>query len=144
MDRQVIEQKFESLRRCLARIRERAPATAAELERDPDAQDVLTLNLTRAVQLCVDIGTHLVAASEHPAPDTMGQTFDVLADMSLIGPELALRMKKAVGFRNIAIHNYEAIDWQITHLIATRYLEDFTAFAAAMMNFLGQRQDRPE
>lgn len=86
MDRQVIEQKLESPRRCLVRIRERAPATAAELERDPDAQDVLTL----------------------------------------------------------AIHNYEAIDWQITHLIATRHLNDFTAFAAAIVNFMDQHQDKPE
>lgn len=42
MDRQVIEQKLESLRRSLVRIRERTPDTAAELEQDPDAQDVLT------------------------------------------------------------------------------------------------------
>ncbi len=140
MDRQVIDQKLESLRRCLNRIREKTPATVTELEHDPDAQDVLTLNLTRAVQLSVDIGTHLIASSEHPAPDTMGQTFDVLASMSLIGPELALRMKKAVGFRNIAIHNYEAIDWQITHIIATRHIEDFSAFAAAIIDFMEKHE----
>ena len=136
MDRQVIEQKIEFLRRCLARVKQKTPATAAELGDDPDAQDVLTLNLTRAVQLSVDIGTHLIASSDQPAPDTMEQAFDVLASMALIGPELALRMKKAVGFRNIAIHNYEAIDWQITHLIATRHIEDFSAFAAAIINFM--------
>ncbi|MHB1145652.1 MAG: type VII toxin-antitoxin system HepT family RNase toxin [Thiobacillus sp.] len=144
MDRQVIEQKLESLRRCLARIRQKTPATVAELERNPDAQDVLTLNLTRAVQLSVDIGTHLIASSDQPAPDTMGQTFDVLASMSLIGPELALRMKKAVGFRNIAIHSYEAIDWQITHLIATRHIEDFSAFATAIVDFMEKHESTPE
>ncbi|MEW5965685.1 MAG: DUF86 domain-containing protein [Pseudomonadota bacterium] len=138
MDRQVIEQKLESLRRCLARIREKTPPTAGALADSPDAQDVLTLNLTRAVQLCVDIGTHLISDSEQPAPDTMGQTFDMLASMSIISPELALRMKKAVGFRNIAIHNYEAIDWQITYLIATIHLDDFSAFAAAIVAFMEQ------
>ena len=144
MDRQVIEQKLESLRRCLARIRQKTPATVAELERNPDAQDVLTLNLTRAVQLSVDIGAHLIASSDQPAPDTMGQTFDVLVSMSLIGPELALRMKKAVGFRNIAIHSYEAIDWQITHLIATRHIEDFSAFATAIVDFMEKHESTPE
>ncbi|MFO7541333.1 MAG: DUF86 domain-containing protein [Thiobacillus sp.] len=144
MDRQVVLQKLESLRRCLARIKQKTPATAKELEHDLDAQDVLTLNLTRAVQLCVDIGTHLIANSEQPAPDTMGQTFDTLARMTLIGPEVALRMKKAVGFRNIAIHNYEAIDWHITHIIATRHLEDFSAFAAAAVRFMEKREDSSE
>ena len=141
MDRQVIEQKLESLRRCLARIREKTPPTAAMLADSPDAQDVLTLNLTRAVQLCVDIGTHLISDSEHPAPDTMGQTFDTLAGMSIVAPELALRMKKAVGFRNIAIHNYEAIDWQITHLIATRHLDDFSDFAAAIVTLMKRQPE---
>jgi hypothetical protein len=40
MDRQVIEQKIESLRHCLARVKQKTPATAAELGHDPDAQDV--------------------------------------------------------------------------------------------------------
>lgn len=144
MDRQVIEQKIEFLRRSLSRIKQRAPATAAELENDLDAQDVLTLNLTRAVQLCVDIGTHLIASSEQAAPNTMGQTFDVLTHMNLLEPALALRMKKAVGFRNIAIHNYEAIDWQITHAIATRHIEDFSAFTSAIVDHMEKYQDASE
>jgi uncharacterized protein YutE (UPF0331/DUF86 family) len=45
-------------------------------------------------------------------------------------------MKKAVGFRNIAVHNYEAIDWQIADIIATRHMEDFTAFATAVVTSL--------
>lgn len=137
MDREVIEQKIESLRRCVKRVHQKTPATAAALANDPDAQDILTLNLSRAVQLCVDIGAHLIAAQNQPAPDTMGQTFDVLADMGVISPELAVRMKKAVGFRNIAVHNYEAIDWDITHAIATRHVDDFAEFAAAAVASTG-------
>jgi uncharacterized protein YutE (UPF0331/DUF86 family) len=132
MDREVIAQKIESLRRCVERVRQKSPATAAALASDPDAQDILTLNLSRAVQLCVDIGAHLIAAQDKPAPDTMGQTFDVLADMNVISAELTLRMKKAVGFRNIAVHNYEVIDWEITHAIASRHMNDFVEFAAAI------------
>ena len=137
MDRDVIEQKIESLRRCVARVHQKCPATADALANDVDAQDILTLNLTRAVQLSVDIGAHIIAARDNPAPDTMGQTFDVLAALGLISPELAVRMKKAVGFRNIAVHNYEAIDWQIAHAIATRHMEDFTAFAGAIVDATG-------
>lgn len=137
MDREVIEQKIESLRRCVERVQQKSPPTAAALAGDPDAQDILTLNLTRAVQLCVDIGAHLIAAQDRPAPDTMGQTFDVLAAMGVIPAELSARMKKAVGFRNIAVHNYEAIDWEITHAIATHHLDDFSAFAAAVVESTG-------
>ena len=137
MDQDVIEQKIESLRRCVERVRQKCPATADALASDVDAQDILTLNLTRAVQLCVDIGAHLIAGSDHPAPDTMGQTFDVLAELGIIPHDLAVRMKKAVGFRNIAVHNYEAIDWQIAHAIATRHMSDFVAFTKAVIDSTG-------
>lgn len=95
MDRTVIENRLESLRRCLARIRAKCPATAAALAQDPDAQDIVAINLTRAVQLCVDIGAHLVAATERPAPETMGQTFDLLAESGSISTDVATRMNKA-------------------------------------------------
>lgn len=42
---------------------------------------------------------------------------------------LATRLKKAVGFRNIAVHSYEAINWHIVHSIATSHLADFSEFA---------------
>ena len=133
MDREVIEQKLESLRRCLQRIKEKCPPSADILARDLDAQDILALNLSRAVQLCVDIGAHIVAGKNVPPPATMGQTFDVLAELGIISEELALRMKNAVGFRNIAVHNYEAINWQIVHAIATRHVGDFTDFARSVL-----------
>ena len=133
MDREVIEQKLESLRRCLVRVGGKCPAAPEVLATDADAQDIVALNLTRAVQICVDIGAHLIAGQEMPPPETMGRTFDVLAELGYIAPALAVRMKKAVGFRNIAVHNYEAIDWHIVHAIATRNLGDFSDFAKAVV-----------
>ncbi len=59
MDRRLINEKLEGLRRCIDRIVEKLPTTAAVLAADLDLQDIITLNLTRAVQRCVDIATHL-------------------------------------------------------------------------------------
>lgn len=132
MDREVIEQKLESLRRCLQRVAEKCPSDPGTLSRDPDLQDIVTLNLSRAVQLCVDLGAHLIAGLDVPPPDTMGQTFDALAHAGVISEHLALQLKRAVGFRNIAVHHYEKIDWLIVHRIASHHLSDFTEFATVV------------
>lgn len=129
MDREVIEQKLESLRRCLQRIADKCPPDPETLGQDPDLQDIIALNLTRAVQLCVDIGAHLIAGMAEPPPDTMGETFDALTKAGVIHENLAMQLKKAVGFRNIAVHNYRKIDWTIVHIIARHRLGDFTEFA---------------
>jgi len=129
MDREIVEQKLESLRRCLRRIETKCPADAATLAADMDLQDIVSLNLSRAVQISVDIGAHLIAGMEVPPPDTMGQTFDLLVQEGVLNNELASSLKKAVGFRNIAVHNYESINWEIVHSIVKYHLADFSAFA---------------
>ena len=129
MDADVIAAKLESLRRCIARVEARCPATAAALAKDVDAQDIVALNLSRAVQLCVDLALHRISRGGDAAPTTMGGAFDTLAANGTLDIELAKRMKSAVGFRNLAVHQYEAMDWAIVHAISTRHLDDFRMFA---------------
>lgn len=136
MDRAVIHRKLESLRRCLRRVEDRCPATLDALLGDADAQDILSLNLTRAVQLCVDVGAHLLTDLDVPAPETMGGTFQALAAAGVLDTDLAARMRAAVGFRNVAIHSYQEIDWAIVYAISREHLVDFERFARAVVDSL--------
>ena len=63
----------------------------------------------------------------------MGQTFDILCEAGIISLDIASRMKKAVGFRNLAVHNYDAINWTIVYEIAQHHLQDFEEFAKAVV-----------
>lgn len=129
MDTLMVGRKLDSLQRCLARVRDKCPATVNALATDPDLQDIMVLNLSRAVQLCVDLALHLLADSGLPPPDTMGQAFEQLAAKCKLDDSLATPLRKAVGFRNLAVHSYSSIDWTVVHAIATRHLDDFTRFA---------------
>jgi uncharacterized protein YutE (UPF0331/DUF86 family) len=136
MDSDLISQKLESLRRCLVRVRTRCPATHEALSADFDAQDVVVLNLSRSIQLCTDIALHILASREQVLPQTMGQAFEALAAQTVISVEQGENMRKAVGFRNLAVHSYDQIDWQIVHSIATAHLTDFEDFAKAIARAL--------
>jgi uncharacterized protein YutE (UPF0331/DUF86 family) len=52
---------------------------------------------------------------------------------AVLDPELAARLRRMVGFRNIAVHDYQSIDPVIVEAIVTRHLDDLTAFAAHML-----------
>jgi len=125
----VLNEKLESLRRCVQRVEATCPDSIQQLADDLDAQDIVTLNLTRAIQLTVDIGNHLLSATEQPAPTTMGETFRLMQQAGMIDPELADRLRRAVGFRNVAIHSYRDVDWRIVYSICTERLDDFRDFA---------------
>ena len=101
---------------------------------DLDIQDVLVLNLSRAVQICVDIAAHVLSERQLPPPETMGGAFEQLAQAGLLDSALADRLRRAVGFRNLAVHNYEAINWAIVHSIASRHLDDFENFARKIVH----------
>lgn len=72
VNQEIVNAKIESLRRCIGRIREKTPINSQVLSADYDIQDIISINLERAVQNCVDIATHIIADSNEPAPDTMG------------------------------------------------------------------------
>ena len=132
MAERLITEKLESLRHCLARVKLKCPATVDELVSNFDIQDVLVLNLSRAVQLCVDIGAHIIANSDEATRQTMGETFSILERMNILPADIALKMRKAVVFRNIAVHGYENLNMDVVFAIATDYLGNFKAFAKAM------------
>ena len=138
MDRHVIADKLERLRRCVQRIEHKRPSTLEALVTDYDLQDILSVNLERAVQLCVDIAAHIIADREVSAPTTMAAAFETLHTLCILSSDLASSMKKAVGFRNIAVHNYQEIDWGIVFNICHHKLDDFRAFAQAIVPLLAQ------
>ena len=125
MDELVLEKKIDSVIRCLRRIENRLPQEKIQFLKDLDAQDVVVLNLTRAIQLCVDIAMHVIANSDAITPQTMSESFTVLEKLGVIDREVSIKMKKSVGFRNIAIHSYDDLDLNLTFEIAYKHLNDF-------------------
>jgi uncharacterized protein YutE (UPF0331/DUF86 family) len=136
MDRDVVLFKIESLERCVDRIRSKVPATPQDLAGNLDAQDIIVLNLERAVQLCVDIAAHVVAELKIPAPMTMADSFARLRQTGVLDEDVTQRMQKAVGFRNIAVREYQAINWDMVHSIITDRLDDFRQYAAAIVGWM--------
>lgn len=129
MDNMLIFNKIESLRRCINRIREKTPDAELQLETDLDLQDIITVNLERAVQTSVDIAAHIIADLESPAPETMAEAFAILEKNNIISTELSGKMQKAVAFRNIAVHAYQKMNWNIVYKIAKNGINDFVEFA---------------
>lgn len=90
----------------------------------------------RAVQVSEDLAAHVVAGLDQPPPDTMADSFRRLADDGVLPQAVAERMIAAVSFRNVAIHAYQTIDWAIVLSISHTHLDDFRAFAEAVVTAL--------
>ena len=136
MDNAVVLKKIESLKFCVSRIEEKKPNTVEELKQDLDIQDIVTVNLERAVQLSVDIGAIVIAERRLKTSGTMAGCFRELERAGVLDPELSLKMQKAVGFRNISVHEYEDMDWDLVYDIITHHLSNFSSYIEAVKRAL--------
>ena len=135
MDTDVVLAKLDSLQRRVSRIEEKTPSNVEVLKDDYDIQDIISLNLERAVQISVDIAAHILSTKDISTPATMGETFTALSEVDVVSTELAERLRKAVGFRNISVHEYQKIDWEIVFSICTKHMKGFREYAAGVLAY---------
>lgn len=136
MEKQVILDKLASLKRCVERVESKTPETSKDLIKDFDLQDIISLNLQRAVQICVDIAAHINADLDVRPPASMADAFENLNREKIIDNQLCERMKKSIGYRNIAVHEYSTIDWNIVFMVSTKHLNDFRNFTKQIYQYM--------
>jgi len=130
----VVVNKAASLERCLKRVREEYQASQESPVHDRQThEDAMVLNLLRACEAVIDLAIHLVRKRGLGAPQSSRDAFRLLHDAAILDGELAERMQRMVGFRNIAVHNYRQLDRAILSAIVTARLDDFRHFARVML-----------
>lgn len=87
MDRDVIARKLEQLRHHVARIESKKPFGIEVLAADEDLRDVVVFNLIQSVEVCVDVGMHIISESSSPPPETMSEVFDRLFELPALSRE---------------------------------------------------------
>jgi uncharacterized protein YutE (UPF0331/DUF86 family) len=132
LDAEVVEARLRELSRRLKRLSARKPASAKALAADEDLQDIVSRNLELAIQACIDVAAH-VCGAHGMVPTTSGDAFTLLADAGLIPKPLGQRLRRAVGFRNLLVHEYAELDWKIVLRVLERDTKDLAAFGKAML-----------
>ena len=112
METRVLGQKLENLRNCSLRLQSKYPISAEILATDFDVQDIISVNLERAVQSCIDIATHIASDFDDVSGMSAASLFNELAKKKVISQSNADLMVKAVGFRNLLVHRYATIEWK--------------------------------
>ena len=127
----VLLNKAGIIERCLRRVAEEYRGDPARLE-DFTHQDSIVLNLERACQASIDAAMYVVAREHLGVPQDSADAFRLLAAAGRLDAQLAERLRRMVGFRNVAIHEYQALDIRILRSIVDSRLVDFTDLCAAL------------
>jgi uncharacterized protein YutE (UPF0331/DUF86 family) len=129
----VVLNKAASLERCIKRIRAVYGENDANLYKNLTAQESILLNLQRACEVAIDLAMHVVRKRRLGVPQDSRDAFKILQDHGLLDKESAESMKRMVGFRNIAIHEYDALNLDIVRTIITQRLDEILGFGQIML-----------
>lgn len=129
----VILNKAASIERCLHRIEEEYAGNEQNLVGNQTKQDAIVLNLQRACETAIDLAMYVVSQRKLGVPQDSRDAFTLLQSAGLLPSDLAARMQRMVGFRNVAIHEYTRLNLEVVNSIITKQLDDFRTFSSAIV-----------
>ena len=136
LDREVLAEKVAAVQRHLARVGDRLPDDPADLAPSTDASDAVILHLWQAVQIVIDLAVSACLHLKLGTPSTYADAFRRLAEAGHVNSELAARLERAAGFRNVVAHAYERLDMARVHHAAREGPEDLRAFLGVLSHLI--------
>ena len=129
----VLLNKAAAIERSVRRAREEYGEDEANLLANQTRQDAIILNLQRACESSIDAAMHLVRVHRLGIPQETREAFDLLEAAGRLDASLAVRLKKMVGFRNVAVHDYQKLNLDIVRHILVERLDDFLEFTRVLL-----------
>jgi len=137
VDRDALSSRLDALENYLTELRSFQSVSREDFVREPALHHLAERFLHLACESTLDIAQHVIADQGYRQAQSYKDSMDVLCDEGLIGRDLADRLKGWMGFRNVLVHLYLAIDHGRTYDAIRDDLGDLAQFAAAMAPLLG-------
>lgn len=106
--------------------------TVQDLIKDRGTKNMVFHEMQTAIQSCIDIANHIIGEFRFPKPATYKEAFEILTEKKIIPYELAEKLSRLAGFRNILVHLYWRVDLEKAHKILKEditTLEEFLIIA---------------
>ncbi len=128
--------KIATIERCIERARAELAQAGSGFKQDYTRQDAAILNVTRACEAAIDIANILVRKGRLGVPGDAKESFALLERAGLVTPVASARLQRMIGFRNIAVHQYQDLDLDIVEQVIRFSLDDISLFVDAVRSRL--------
>jgi len=137
IDRDLILAKAGSVKRHLNRVLEKRETDLQTFIADLDRQESILFNLQMAIQNCINIAAHIISEEGFGVPGSTNEMFYLLEENGYLDAGLTEKMVKAVGFRNLIVHEYGKLELKQVYEVTHKNLEDLNQFLRTIFNKLG-------
>lgn len=129
-DPELVAKKLAFVETCVRELQTLARADLVET--DVRERRFVEHTIQIAIQAALDTASHIVSDGRLGEPRTNRDLFDLLVAAGWIDRSLGERLRRMVGFRNIVVHGYTAVDPAVIRDVLEHHLDDLLAFAEAI------------
>ena len=137
VDRDLILAKASSVKRHLKRVIEKRNIDLQTFLKDIDCQESILFNLQMAIQNCIDIAAHIISEEGFGVAGSTNEMFYLLEENGYLDTDLTEKMVKAVGFRNLIVHEYGKVELKQLFEVAQNNIEDLNEYLRSIFKKLG-------
>jgi len=139
VDSDLILAKAGSVKSHLNRVFEKCNVDLVDFLNDIDRQESVLFNIQMAVQNCIDIAAHIISEEGFGVPGSTTEMFYLLEKNGYLEHDLTEAMVKAVGFRNLIVHEYAKLELEQVYEIARSDINDLNEYLKIIIKKLGLR-----
>jgi uncharacterized protein YutE (UPF0331/DUF86 family) len=134
-DEDLVRKKLAAIETYVRELRDLADLD--RIQHDLKEERFFEHTLQIAVQAVQDVASHVVSDERLGEPRTNRELFTLLARNGWIEASLADALQRAVGFRNLLVHGYAAVEPELVREVASNHVEDLLRFVRAIRERLG-------
>ena len=136
IDLDSIKQRLDRTREELVILRRLSGLPRHVFTSDAEKIRVAERSLQVAIQCCLDIGNHIVAARDLGRPIDNEAIFRLLGDHGIVPMESIPKLVQMARFRNLLVHLYLRVRAEELYRIIQEDLEDIEAFMEHVVYFV--------
>jgi uncharacterized protein YutE (UPF0331/DUF86 family) len=136
LNRELINKRCLEISDSLERLEKIKDSSKEEFLKNRDLQDITSYRLLVAIEAALNMCYHVSARKLKKAPDQYAECFGILGEAGIIPEELAKELKNMARFRNMLVHMYWKMDYEIIFDILQNNLEQLRQFAKAIIALL--------
>lgn len=135
-----VQAKLAVLAETIERLRALPQASFEEFLADDRTVDAALRRLQVAIQILIDVGSHVVSHLGLGAPETSKDLLERLERAGRIPEGSATRFGRAFAFRDRIVHLCDRVDDRFVYEIVTRRMDDLSELAQLYLDALDQEE----
>jgi uncharacterized protein YutE (UPF0331/DUF86 family) len=132
----LIQKRCQDIEDSLKRLEKIKEVNKDEFLKNRDLQDIASYRLLVAIESALSLCYHVSAKKLKKAPGEYAECFILLADEEIISCDLSEKLKKMARFRNMLVHMYWKIEYEVVFDILQDSLDDLRQFSNAITALL--------